>query len=132
MLSLQFIRDFPETVRQAAAEKNAPLDLDRLLALDGEVRALKTRIDELRRQRNEISARFKTADPAERSALGARAKAMGAEASEAEAALARKQGELDALMLRVPNIPWEGAPVGPDESANMVVRTEGERPSFDF
>ena len=132
MLALSFIRDFPETVRQAAADKNVELDLDRLLALDGEVRGLKTRIDEIRRQRNEISAGFKNADPAERPALGQQAKALGAEASEAEAALAVKQAELDALMLRVPGIPWEGAPVGPDESANTVVRTEGEPPRFDF
>ena len=36
-----------------------------------------------------------------------------------------KQAALDALLLRVPNIPWEGAPVGPDETANVVVRQEG-------
>ena len=132
MLSLQFIRDNQDAVRKAAAEKNVALDLDRLLALDGEARSLKTRIDELRRQRNEISASFKTADPAERPALGARAKAMGAEASEAEAALGEKQAALDALLLRVPNIPWDGAPVGPDENSNIVVRTEGAPPRFDF
>src|SRR3954467_11123314 len=105
MLSLQFIRDNPGAVRKAAEEKNASLDLDRLLALDAEVRELKRRLDELRRQRNEISAGFKTADPAERPALGAKAKALGAEAGEAEATLAGKQAALDALMLRVPNIP---------------------------
>ncbi|MDB5691359.1 MAG: serine--tRNA ligase [Alphaproteobacteria bacterium] len=132
MLSLAFIRDHPDAVRKAAAEKNAPLDLDGLLALDGEVRSLKTRIDELRRQRNEISASFKSADPAERPVLGAKAKALGAEAAEAEAALDGKSAALDALMLRVPNIPWEGAPVGPDESANVVVRREGAPPHFDF
>src|SRR4028119_299320 len=132
MLSLQFIREFPETVRQAAAEKNAAFDLDRLLALDGEVRGLKTRVDELRRQRNEISAGFKSADPAERPALRQKAKALGAESGEAEAALAAKQAELDALMLRLPGIPWEGAPVGPDESANVVVRTQGGPRRFDF
>ena len=132
MLSLQFIRDNPEAVRRAAGAKNAPLDLDRLLAADSEVRSLKTRIDELRRQRNEISASFKTADPAERPALGAKAKAFGAEAAEAEAALAERSAELEALMLRVPNIPWEGAPVGPDESFNTVVRQVGEPPRFDF
>src|SRR3954451_5241064 len=115
MLSLQFIRDHPDGVRKAAAEKNAALDLDALLALDGEVRGLKTRIDELRRQRNEISAGFKTADPAERPALGQKAKALGAEAGEVGAALAEKSEQLDALMLRVPNIPWAGAPIGPDE-----------------
>src|SRR5690349_17618252 len=132
MLSLQFIRDNPDIVRKAAAEKKAALDVDRLLELDSAVRGLKSRIDALRRQRNEISASFKTADPSERPALGARAKAFGAEAAEVEAELADKSAELDSLMLRVPNIPWEGAPVGPDESFNTIVRTEGEKPSFDF
>jgi seryl-tRNA synthetase len=132
MLSLTFIRENADAVRRAATQKNAPLDLYRLLVLDGEVRALKSRIDELRRQRNEISASFKTADPAERPALGAKAKAFGAEAAEAEAALAQTSAEMNALMLRVPNIPWDGAPVGPDESANTVVRTEGTPREFGF
>nr|MDP8995122.1 serine--tRNA ligase [Pseudomonadota bacterium] len=132
MLSLAFIREHPETVRKAAADKNAPLDLDRLLALDEEVRGLKTKVDELRRQRNEISASFKDADPAERPALGQHAKALGVQASQVEEALGERLAELDALMLRVPNIPWEGAPGGPDESANRVVRTEGEPPRFEF
>jgi seryl-tRNA synthetase len=132
MLSLQFIRDNEEAVRRAAAQKNVALDLDALLRLDGEVRSLKTRIDELRRRRNEISAAFKGADPAERPALGAEAKALGAETSAAEAELAERQGALDALLLKVPNIPWEGAPVGPDESANAVVRTVGAPRAFDF
>jgi seryl-tRNA synthetase len=132
LLSLAYIRENRERVARAIAEKNVSLDLDRLLALDGEVRELKTKVDELRRRRNEISASFKDADPAERPALGAKAKALGAEAGETEAALAGKSGELDALMLRVPNIPWEGAPVGPDESANVVVRKEGTPPDFAF
>src|SRR3982751_1512809 len=107
MLSLQFIRDHADAVRKAAGQKTAALDLDRLLALDGEVKGLKTRIDDLRRQRNEISAGFKTADPAERPALGAKAKALGAEAGETEAALSERSAELEALMLKVPNLPWE-------------------------
>jgi seryl-tRNA synthetase len=132
MLSIQFIRENPQAVRAAAEQKNVRLDLDRLLALDGEVRGLKSRIDELRRQRNELSAGFKTADPAERPALGARAKAMGAEASEAETTLAGASEELNDLLLRLPNIPWQGAPVGPDENSNVVIRIEGTPPQFDF
>ncbi|HEY0027432.1 MAG TPA: serine--tRNA ligase [Allosphingosinicella sp.] len=132
MLSLQFIRDNPDAVRAAAEQKNVRLDLDRLLALDGEVRGLKSRIDDLRRQRNELSAGFKTADPADRPALGAKAKAMGAEATEAEATLAGVSEELNGLLLRLPNIPWDGAPVGPDENSNTVVRTHGEPRSFEF
>jgi seryl-tRNA synthetase len=43
-----------------------------------------------------------------------------------------KEGELSGLMLRLPGIPYEGAPVGPDESFNTVVRTEGTPPQFAF
>ncbi len=132
MLSLQFIRDNRDAVKKAVAAKNVRLDLAALLALDGEVRAMKSEVDELRRQRNEISAGFKTAPPAERPALGARAKEMSARAAEIETGLAEKSAALDALMLRAPGIPWDGAPVGPDESFNTVVRTEGAVPRFDF
>ena len=132
MLSLQFIREHPDAVRKAIADKNVRLDLDALLALDGEVRAMKTEVDELRRQRNEISAGFKSAAPEERAALGARAKEMGARSAEIERTLSEKSAEMDALMLRLPGIPWEGAPVGPDESFNVVVRIEGAVRQFDF
>ena len=132
MLSLQFIRENPGAVRKAIGEKNVSLDLDALLALDAEVRALKTRIDGLRAERNAISDSFKSAAPEERPALGAKAKAIGAEISGIESDLGEKQAALDALLLRVPNIAWEGAPVGPDESFNTVVRTEGTIPDFDF
>ena len=132
MLSLNFIRENRLIVEKAIAEKNVATDLDQLLALDADVRVMKTEIDDLRRQRNELSASFKTADPSERPALGARAKEMGARAGEIEAALEEKTAELNALLLGLPGIPWEGAPVGPDESFNTVVRREGEVPQFDF
>jgi seryl-tRNA synthetase len=132
MLSLQYIRENPDAVRTAIAQKNVALDLDALLALDDEVRGLKTRVDTLRQERNAISDGFRSAAPEDRPALGARAKAIGAEIGTVEAALDEKQAKLDALLLRVPNIPWPDAPVGPDESFNTVVRQEGTIPQFDF
>lgn len=132
MLNLNFIRDNAETVARAAAAKNVALDVDRLLALDGEVREAKTRVDGLRAQRNEISGRFKDAAPEEKAALGAQSKLIASEIASTEELLKGLAEELDALMLRVPNIPWEGAPVGPDETSNVVIRTEGALPAFDF
>ena len=132
MLSLNFIRDNADAVAKAAADKNVALDLGRLLELDGQVREAKTQTDELRRRRKEISDRFKDAAPADRPALGAESKAIASEIGSNEALLGERQAELDAMLLRVPNVPWEGAPVGPDESANVVVRQEGQVPSFDF
>ena len=132
MLNISFIRDNPDAVRKGAADKNVPLDVDALLRLDGEVREAKTRVDTLRAQRNEISGRFKDAAPQEKAALGAQSKLVAGEIASTEELLKAREAELAALLLRVPNIPWEGAPVGPDESANVVVRREGEVRSFDF
>jgi seryl-tRNA synthetase len=132
MLGLETIRANRAQVEQAARDKNVELDAEALLALDAEVRGLKTEIDALRAERNAISARFKSAAPEEKAELGQKAKAAGSRAGELEQQLGRKEAALQALLLRVPNIPFEGAPVGPDDSANVVVRTEGEPPRFGF
>jgi len=132
MLGIDFIKANRETVERAIRDKAVELDLDALLALDGDVRGLKSEIEGLRAERNAISARFKSAAPEERAELGARAKQAGAQAGELETRLGEQESALRELMLRLPNIPWEGAPVGPDESANTVVRTEGTPPKFSF
>ena len=132
MLGLDFIRANRAAVEKAIADKAVTLDLDRLLTLDAEVRSLKTEIEALRAERNAISARFKSVAPEERAELGKQAKEAGARAGELENDLAEKQGLLTELQMRVPNIPWEGAPIGPDESFNKVVRTEGTPRKFDF
>jgi seryl-tRNA synthetase len=132
MLGLDFIRANRAAVEKAIADKGVTLDLDNLLSLDSEVRALKTEIEALRAERNAISARFKSVPPEERAELGRRAKEAGARAGELENALAEKQALLTELQMRVPNIPWKGAPVGPDETFNTVIRREGEPPKFDF
>jgi len=132
MLALDYIKANRETVERAIREKNVGLDLGTLLALDAEVRSAKTEIDRLRAERNAVSARFKDASPEEKAELGRQAKQAGARASALENELAGKEGELGALMLKVPGIPYEGAPVGPDESFNTVIRTEGTPRQFDF
>jgi len=132
MLALDFIKANRATVERAISDKGVALDLDALLALDGEVRALKTEIEALRAERNAISAQFPKAAPEEKAELGRKAKEAGARASELENDLAGKEGELSALMLKLPGIPYDGAPVGPDESFNVVIRTEGTPPAFDF
>jgi seryl-tRNA synthetase len=132
MLAMDFIKANRETVERAIRDKGVDLNLDMLLGLEGEARGLKTEIDNLRAERNAISARFKDAAPEEKASLGQQAKAAGARASELEAELADKDAALRGLMLKLPGIPWEGAPVGPDETFNTVVRQEGAVPSFTF
>ena len=132
MLAMDFIKSNRADVERAIRDKGVVVDLVALLALEAEARGLKTEIDNLRAERNRISDCFKDASPDERAELGKQAKAAGTRASALEVTLDEKESVLKALMLKLPGIPWEGAPVGPDESFNTVVRQEGAVPTFTF
>jgi seryl-tRNA synthetase len=132
MLAMDFVKANRETVERAIRDKGVDLDLTQLLSLDTEARGLKTEIDRLRAERNAVSAKFKDAAPEQKAELGRLAKEAGARASALESDLADKEAALKALMLKLPGIPYEGAPVGPDETFNTVIRTEGSPAKFDF
>jgi seryl-tRNA synthetase len=129
---MDFVKSNREAVERAIRDKGVALDLAELLSLDSEVRAAKTEIDRLRAERNAVSAKFKDSTPEERAELGRQAKEAGARASALESELSEKEAALKALMLKLPGIPFQGAPVGPDESFNIVVRKVGEPRRFDF
>jgi seryl-tRNA synthetase len=129
---MDFIKANREAVDRAIRDKGVDLDLSAIIQLDAEVRACKGEIEKLRAERNLVSASFKDAPPEEKAELGRKAKEAGARASVLEAELREKEAELKALMLRLPAIPYDGAPVGPDETYNVVVRKVGEPLKFDF
>jgi seryl-tRNA synthetase len=132
MLAMDYIKANRNTVEKAIRDKGVELDLGALLTLEAEVRSLKTEIEAQRAERNEFSALFPKAAPEEKAELGRRAKEAGARAGELEIALADKEAALKAMMLKLPGIPYAGAPVGPDESFNVVIRKHGEPPGFGF
>ncbi len=132
MLALDFVKANREVVERAISDKGVALNLDDLLDLDTQVRALKTEIEALRAERNAISAQFPKAAAEEKAELGRKAKEAGARISALEDQLAGEEAALRVLMLRLPGIPYEGAPVGPDETYNVVIRTVGEAPRFGF
>src|SRR5690242_18827023 len=98
MLALDYVKAHRETVERAIRDKGVGLDLDELLSLDTQIRALKTEIDTLRAERNAISAQFPKAAPEEKAALGQRAKEAGARATGLEEELAVEEAALKALM----------------------------------
>ena len=132
MLALDFVKANRETVERAIRDKGVVLNLDDLFALDTQVRAIKTEAEALRAERNAISAQFPRAAPEEKADLGRRAKEAGVRISKLEAQLAGEESALKVLLLQLPGIPYQGAPVGPDETYNEVIRTVGEPPKFDF
>jgi aspartyl/glutamyl-tRNA(Asn/Gln) amidotransferase C subunit len=132
MVDLKRLRQDPETFRKAIALKGVDLDLEALLALDREVQSLKARLQEVQTERNRIAKEVPKAPPEARPALVARGKALAEEAKTLEEALREKETRLQELLLEVPLPPWPGAPVGPDDSANVEIKRVGTPREFPF
>ncbi|MFN2472835.1 MAG: serine--tRNA ligase [Sphingomicrobium sp.] len=129
---MDFIRRNRADVERAIRDKGLTVDLDHLFALEAQFRGHKTVWEGLRAERKANSARFQTATDEERRLLKQRAEKIGQTTEELEEDLALEEATLHNLILTLPNIPWEGAPVGPDEDSNVVIRHEGTLPAFGF
>ncbi len=132
MLDKRFIRENPQVVKDAVAVKGLDLDVDELLQLDQDKRKLQFEVDEAQARRKSFAKQFAKADEARRAELRVEHEAFDRQLKDLREQLARTGARLSELMLLTPNIPWSGAPVGPDEAANVVLRTVGTPPEFDF
>ncbi|MFC2250126.1 serine--tRNA ligase [Labrys portucalensis] len=132
MLDIAFIRNNTAAVAEAARAKGMTVDLDRILALDTALRLGKTRIETLRAERNRITAQFAEASAPLRAAGAERSRAIASALTALQGNAGETEQTLRDLLLTVPNLPWPGATVGPDEKSNQVVRAVGDRPDFAF
>jgi len=132
MLDRREIRENPDAVKAAVRVKGIDLDVDELLDLDRSVRSLQTDVDQAQARRRSSSKEFAKADEARQAQLRAESAELEIQLKALREQLAEASERLQDLLLRTPTIPWEGAPVGPDESANTVVRTVGTPPEFGF
>lgn len=134
MLDLKWVRENPEAVKAGAALKNVQVDVEALLQRDSRRRELVTRTEELKKERNELTAevgrRMKAKEDAE--TLKQRVREVGDESKKLDEEIATLDAELTDLLLRIPNLPHETVPPGKDESENRVIREWGSKPVFDF
>ena len=131
MLDLEMIRRDPDAARQALGKRGDDSELERILELDAERRGKIHERDELRAHRNQVSQELGRSGerPPE---LLQEMRRVGDNVKSLEEQLRKVEEELTALLLNLPNIPLEDVPVGPDESANKVVRLCGEPEEFEF
>ena len=132
MLAINLIREKPEVVREGLVrrgEDQAPLD--RILELDERRRTILTSSETLRARRNQVSkelSRMKEKPPE----VIAEMRQVGTDIKALEGEIKALDEDLDLLLLHLPNIPLQGVPDGEDETGNVVVKTIGEPPNFDF
>ncbi|MEX2452117.1 MAG: serine--tRNA ligase [Rhodospirillales bacterium] len=134
MFDVRWIRENPETFDRGLGRRGLEPLSARLIEIDKRRRAAMTRAQEIKAERNQLSKLIGEAKKKGEDASDVMAKVAQGKEDEARAEETAKTAsdELDALLSALPNIPADDVPDGADETANVEVRTWGDKPSFDF
>ena len=134
MLDRYLLRNNPEKVRQGTIDKGESCYIDEWLLIDSERRILLQKSENLRARKNVLSTEVSEIRKAGGNADEqiAESKIVGENIALLEKEKIAQENKLKELELTFPNIPDSDVPVGADESDNIIQRTNGETPIFDF
>ena len=131
-IDLKNIRDNPNLYKRACAHKKINADIDRIIALDAELRPRRAAIEALQTKRNNNARQVRGATPAEQQELRAQGLQLKQEIEQATQACRALQEELDTLLLGVPLPPRADVPIGASDQDNVEIKKHGTPPIFDF
>ena len=137
MLDIKFIRENPEIARKDLEKRNdrEKLEwLEDLLKSDVDYRKLLQDNQKLRQRRNEITDEInqlkkKGEDFKEKVQ---EAKELPSKIKQSDERIEELKNKIDYYLMRLPNILHESVPIGKDGNDNVVVKTWGEKPKFNF
>ncbi|MBR6970964.1 MAG: serine--tRNA ligase [Firmicutes bacterium] len=133
MLDIKFVRANPdavkENIRKKFQDEKIPM-VDEVIAMDEELRAAKSRGDELRANRNSVSKQIGQLMKAGKKDEAEEAKKQVTEMADELAALEKKEEELAAeinqRMMVIPQMIDDSVPIGKDDSENVELERFGE------
>ena len=136
MLDIKFVRENPDAIDVAMANRQTSWDREKFFELDDERRAVITEVEELQATRNaeskKIGALMKEGKKDEAEAAKKAVRAVNEKIDGlAERRTALEQEQYD-FMAHLPNIPCEATPYGKDEDENIERRRWGTPREFDF
>jgi seryl-tRNA synthetase len=134
MIDLAALRKDPAHHRQAWADRGAAVDLDALLALDQQVRELKTGFETAKAEVNAASKAIGMAAKGGQDVGAAkeRARQLGDQAKAIDERREALEKQLHDLLLHLPNPCLPAVPTGKDSADNRTVAEWGAKPAFAF
>ncbi len=134
MLDINLIREQPDVVRTALSHRQMETGVvDSILELDEKRRALLTKVEALKAERNAVSKEIgRMKDAGERQPKIEAMRQVADQITALDKELDDIDAELKAQAVTLPNIPDPRTPVGVDENENVVIRTPGQPKTFDF
>ena len=139
MIDIKLIRENPELVKDNIKKKfqdeKLPL-VDEVKKLDEQYRALKSKADDLRNQRNVLSKQIGSlmgqGKKQEAEQVKEKVKTIGDEITNGEAQEIELEEKIKSIMLIIPNIIDSSVPIGKDDSENVEIEQFGKKKEFDF
>jgi seryl-tRNA synthetase len=133
MIDLKDLRENPDKYRKAVELKRMNVDIAAVLDVDARCLSAQQEFERLRAEQNEASKQIgKLKDPAAKQEAIARVGALKGQVKEAEDRWKAAQGQLDPLLLQLPQPPDPDVPVGKDDTENVEVRKWGNVRTFEF
>ncbi|MFH1644052.1 MAG: aminoacyl--tRNA ligase-related protein, partial [bacterium] len=128
MIDLNLLRKETQTVKRLILKKDPKFNVDTLVDLDQKVRNLKTEIENLRKEKNDLAQKGAGGIT---DAIRKQSIEIGKSLKEKEEELITVEKDFKNLYLSCPNLPQEDIPDGNKES-NKVVKTVSQKPEFKF
>jgi len=134
MLDINLIREDPDLVRMSLRKRQLdPAPVDEVLQLDVERRQVIGQVETLKAERNVVSKEIGAMKDAEaRQGKIEAMRVVNQNISDLDNQLREIENKLQGVMEALPNIPDPQVPVGKDESENVIIKTVGQIPEFDF
>mgnify|MGYP001765818528 CR=1 FL=1 len=134
MLDMNLIREQPDLVRKALRDRQLdPSPVDEILRLDERRRSILAQVEALKAERNAVSKEIgQMKDPAARQPRIEAMRVVGDKIAAIDREVTEVEEQLKGLVATLPNVPDARTPVGVDESENVVLRTVGRLPEYDF
>ena len=134
MLDLKLIREQPEFIRESLRKRHMDVGVvNQILEQDETRRALILEVEAKKAERNAVSKEIgRMKDAVSRQEKIDAMRALGDSIAALDEKLKAVEAELHLSVAGLPNIPDPDVPVGVDDKDNIVVRTIGEKPAYDF
>ncbi len=121
---LKALRENPEVLVESQRRRGEDVEIVyKAIELDKSWRKKLYELDQLRRERNELSRRLKSERNEE---LIKKAKEISEKVKRGEEELKKLEEELKGILLSIPNIVHESVPIGEDENDNVPIRFWGK------
>ena len=133
MIDLNLIRNDRKYVEAALAKKGAVVDLKEVVDADAERKALKQRAEEMKAERNRVSASIpklkKAGQPVE--PVFEEMRKLGDKIADTDTQIAELDEKINDILYALPNLPDDDLIQGGKEN-NAVIKVVGIKPEFDF